>query len=50
MSVVITPLKIRLIIEAFDILNKQNFKFIAVLVGKNLDNDNNMIALRLRKV
>ena len=29
------------LIEALDILNKQNLKFIAVLVGKNLDNDNN---------
>ncbi len=28
------------LIEALNILNKQNFKFTAVLAGKNLDNDN----------
>ncbi len=37
------------IIEAFDILNKQNLKFIAVLVGKNLDNDNNDLVTNIEE-
>lgn len=37
------------LIEAFDILNKQNFKFIAVLVGKNLDNDNNELITKIEE-
>ena len=43
-----TPLKDQItLIEAFDILNKQNFKFIAVLVGKNLDNENNDLVYKI---
>ena len=38
------------LIEAFDILNKQNFKFIAVLVGKNLDNDNNYLVTKIEEM
>ena len=37
------------LIEALDILNKQNLKFIAVLVGKNLDNDNNDLIAKIEK-
>ena len=44
------PLKDQItLIEAFDILNKQNFKFIAVLVGKNLDNDNNDLVTKIEE-
>tara|TARA_Y200000002_G_scaffold289511_1_gene243616 strand:- start:2297 stop:3421 length:1125 start_codon:yes stop_codon:yes gene_type:complete len=37
------------LIEALDILNKQNFKFIAVLVGLNLDNDNNDLVIKIEE-
>ena len=37
------------LIEALDILNKQNLKFIAVLVGKNLDNDNNDLVTKIEE-
>ena len=44
------PLKDQItLIEAFDILNKQNFKFTAVLVGKNLDNDNNDLVTKIEE-
>tara|TARA_B100001093_G_scaffold22981_1_gene20384 strand:- start:2053 stop:3177 length:1125 start_codon:yes stop_codon:yes gene_type:complete len=37
------------LIEALDILNKQNFKFNAVLVGKNLDNNNNDLVTKIEE-
>lgn len=35
------------LIEALDILNKKHLNFVAVLVGKNLDNDNNNLVTKI---